>query len=89
VPPYTRRIASFSQISGLGRLGPSSECSVACEGLRRRPFVFALPLPPPPPTRGLHSIIFQLNLSAVYGTGGPRRDCVARVEGVLGVIHGV
>ena len=34
--------------------------------------------------RGLHSSTFQLNLSALYGIGGARRGCVARVEGVLG-----
>ena len=27
--------------------------------------------------RGLHSSTFQLNLSALYGTGGARRGCVA------------
>jgi hypothetical protein len=32
--------------------------------------------------RGLHSSTFQLNLSALYGTGGARRGCVARVWGV-------
>ena len=35
-------------------------------------------------TRGLHSLTFQLNLSALYGTGGAHRGCVARVQGVLG-----
>jgi hypothetical protein len=35
--------------------------------------------------RGLHSSTFQLNLSDVYGIGGARRGCVARVKGVLGV----
>jgi len=34
--------------------------------------------------RGLHSSTFQLNLSALYGRGGARRGCVARVKGVLG-----
>ena len=34
--------------------------------------------------RGLHSSTFQLNLSALYGIGGARRDCVAHVNGVLG-----
>jgi hypothetical protein len=34
--------------------------------------------------RGLHSSTFQLNLSALYGIGGARRGCVARVEGMLG-----
>jgi len=38
----------------------------------------------PPLIRGLHSSTFQLNLSALYGIGGVRRDCVARVKGVLG-----
>jgi len=33
--------------------------------------------------RGLHSFTFQLNLSALYGIGGARRGCVARVKGVL------
>jgi hypothetical protein len=33
---------------------------------------------------GLHSSTFQLNLSALYGIGGARRDYVARVKGVLG-----
>jgi len=37
--------------------------------------------------RGLHSSTFQLNLSALNGTGGARRGCVARVyKGVLGGI---
>jgi len=35
--------------------------------------------------RGLHSSTFQLNLSALYGMGGARRGCVARVKGVGGV----
>ena len=34
--------------------------------------------------RGLHSSTSQLNLSALYGIGGARRGCVARVKGVLG-----
>jgi hypothetical protein len=34
--------------------------------------------------RGLHSFTSQLNLSALCGIGGARRDCVARVKGVLG-----
>jgi len=29
--------------------------------------------------RGLHSSTFQLNLSALYGIGGARRGCVARI----------
>jgi len=32
--------------------------------------------------RGSHSSTFQLKLSALYGIGGARRGCVARVEGV-------
>ena len=36
--------------------------------------------------RGLHSSTFQLNLSALYGIGGARRGCVARVMGVLGSV---
>jgi len=36
------------------------------------------------PGRGLHSSTFQLNLSALYGIGGARRGCVARVKGVFG-----
>jgi len=39
--------------------------------------------------RGLHSSTLQLNLSALYGIGGARRDCVARVKGVLGGVQGV
>jgi hypothetical protein len=35
--------------------------------------------------RGLHSSTFQLNLSASYGIGGARRDCVAHVKGVYTV----
>ena len=31
---------------------------------------------------GLHSSTCQLNLSALYRTGGARRGCVARVKGV-------
>jgi hypothetical protein len=34
--------------------------------------------------RGLHSFTSQLNLSALYVIGGARRDCVARVKGMLG-----
>jgi hypothetical protein len=34
--------------------------------------------------RGLHSCTVQLNLSALYGIGGARRDCVVRVKGVVG-----
>jgi len=37
-----------------------------------------------PRTRGLHSSTSQLNLSALNGMGGARRDCVARVKGVSG-----
>ena len=39
--------------------------------------------------RGLHSFTFQLNLSALYGIGGARRGCVARVKGVFGGVQGV
>jgi len=35
--------------------------------------------------RGLHSSTFRLNLSALYGIGGARRGCVARVQGVFRV----
>ena len=42
-----------------------------------------------PPTRGLHSSTFWLNLSALYGIGGARRGCVALVMGVLGGVYGV
>ena len=38
----------------------------------------------PPPARGFHSSTFQLNSSALYGIGGARRGCVARVMGVSG-----
>jgi len=31
--------------------------------------------------RGLHSSTYRLNLSALYGIGGARRDCVARMKG--------
>jgi len=34
--------------------------------------------------RGSNSFTSQLNLSALYGIGGARRDCVARARGVLG-----
>ena len=34
---------------------------------------------------GLHSSTFQLNLSSLYGIGGARRGCVARVKGVFRV----
>ena len=34
--------------------------------------------------RGLHSSTDQLNVSALYGVGGPHRGCVAHVKGVLG-----
>ena len=43
---------------------------------------------PPPPPRGLHSSTFRLNLSALYGIGGARRACVARVESALGGVRG-
>ena len=36
-------------------------------------------------SRGLHSFTFQLNVSALYGIGGARRGCVARVEGMFRV----
>jgi len=36
------------------------------------------------PGRGfIHLCTFQLNLSALYGIGGARRGCVARVKGVF------
>ena len=41
-----------------------------------------------PSTRGLQSSTFQLNLSALYGIGGARRGCAARVRGVLGCVSG-
>jgi hypothetical protein len=34
--------------------------------------------------QGLTLVQFLLNLSVLYGTGGARRGCVARVKGVLG-----
>jgi hypothetical protein len=37
-----------------------------------------------PLARGLHAFTFQLNLSALYGTGGARRGCVAGVKGGSG-----
>jgi len=37
-----------------------------------------------PSARGLHSSTFRLKLSALYGIGGTRRGCVARVKGVIG-----
>ena len=40
-------------------------------------------------SRGLNSFTSQLNLSASYGIGGARKDCVARVKGVLGGVYGV
>ena len=33
--------------------------------------------------RALHSSTFQLNVSALYGIGGARRGCVARVKGIF------
>jgi len=42
-----------------------------------------------PVARGLHSSTFQLNLSALYGIGGARRGCEARVKEVLGGVWGV
>jgi hypothetical protein len=39
--------------------------------------------------RDLHSFTSQLNLSAFYGIRGARRDCVARVKGLLGGVYGV
>jgi hypothetical protein len=39
--------------------------------------------------RGLHSFTSQLNLSAVYGMGGSRMGCVARVKAVIGGVEGV
>jgi len=35
--------------------------------------------------RGLHSFTSQLNLSASCGTGGARKGCVTRVQGVFRV----
>ena len=37
----------------------------------------------------IHSSTFQLNLRALNGIGGARRDCVPRVTGVLGGVQGV
>ena len=39
-----------------------------------------------PPRRGLHSLTFQLNFSALHEIGGARRGCGARAKGVLGGI---
>ena len=49
-----------------------------------RPGGFNRPLPDEVTGRGLHSSTFQLNFSVVYGIGGSRRGCVARVKRVLG-----
>ena len=40
-------------------------------------------------TSGSHSSTFQLNLSALYGRGGARRGCVARVHGAFAGVYGV
>ena len=48
-------------------------------------FVEAVPLLVSVVGRGLHSLTSQLNLSAIYGIGGARRGCVARVKGVFRV----
>jgi len=42
-----------------------------------------------PHGRGLHSFTSQLNLSALYGIGGARNRCVARVTGMLWGVSGV
>jgi len=42
-----------------------------------------------PAARGLHSFTSPLNLRDVYGIGGARGGCVARVKGVLGGVRGV
>jgi hypothetical protein len=42
-----------------------------------------------PVTKGLHSFASQLNLSEVYGIGGMREGCVARIKGVLGDVRDV
>jgi hypothetical protein len=39
--------------------------------------------PPCAQGRCLHSFTSELNLSAFHGIGGARRDCAARVKGVL------
>jgi len=43
---------------------------------------------PSPVCRSLHSFTSQLNLSALYGIGGARKDCVARIKGVLRGAYG-
>ena len=53
----------------------SEECGCHCHTFMNQDAVIG---------RGLHSSTFQLNLSALYGIGGERRDCVAHVKGVLG-----
>jgi len=40
-----------------------------------------------PVGRGLHSSTSQVNFSAVYGIGGARNGCVARVRGCQGVFR--
>jgi hypothetical protein len=42
-----------------------------------------------PAVRGSYAFASQLNLSALYGIGGARRGCVARVKRVLGGVLGV
>ena len=37
-----------------------------------------------PTSRGLRSSTFRVNLSALYGIGGARKGCVARVKGLSG-----
>jgi hypothetical protein len=39
--------------------------------------------------RGLPPFTSQLKSSVFFGKGGARRDCVARVKGVLGGVYGV
>ena len=42
-----------------------------------------------PFTQGLTPVPFQLNLSTLYGPGGARSSCVARIKRVFGGVQGV
>jgi CTP synthase (UTP-ammonia lyase) len=69
--PYTEALRQFQF-----RVGPDNFCLIHVSLV---PVVSAVGM-------GLHPSVFQLNLSALYGTGGARMGHVARAKGVLGSV---
>ena len=87
-------VALLVAVAFLGSLGlaaaqDSAAAAAAPRGTAAPAILRAAPRSVAVRGRGVHSFTSQLNLSALYGIGGARRGCVARVKGVLGGVYGV